>query len=41
MNLIKRDYYDDKAIDKLGRILVFRELDLPLADIKLIRFILL
>ena len=28
--------YDDKAIDKLGQILVFRELDLPLADIKLI-----
>lgn len=29
-------FYDDKAIDKLGQILVFRELDLPLADIKLI-----
>jgi DNA-binding transcriptional MerR regulator len=28
--------YDDEAIDKLGQILVFRELDLPLADIKLI-----
>ena len=28
--------YDDKAIEKLGQILVFRELDLPLADIKLI-----
>lgn len=28
--------YDDKAIDKLGQILVFRELALPLADIKLI-----
>lgn len=28
--------YDDKAIDKLGQILVFRELTLPLADIKLI-----
>ena len=28
--------YDDKAIQKLGQILVFRELDLPLADIKLI-----
>ena len=28
--------YDDKAIDKLGQILVFKELDLPLADIKLI-----
>ena len=28
--------YDDKAIDKLGQILVFRELDLPLADRKLI-----
>ena len=28
--------YDDKAIDKLAQILVFRELDLPLADIKLI-----
>lgn len=29
-------FYDDKAIDKLGQILVFRELDLPLAGIKLI-----
>lgn len=29
-------FYDDKAIDKLGQILVFRELDLPLSDIKLI-----
>ncbi len=29
-------FYDDKAIDELGQILVFRELDLPLADIKLI-----
>lgn len=29
-------FYDDKAIDRLGQILVFRELDLPLADIKLI-----
>ena len=29
-------FYDDKAIDKLGQILVFRGLDLPLADIKLI-----
>ena len=28
--------YDDKAIEKLGQILVFRELDFPLADIKLI-----
>ena len=28
--------YDDKAIEKLGQILVFREMDLPLADIKLI-----
>ena len=28
--------YDDKAIEKLGQILVFRELELPLADIKLI-----
>ena len=28
--------YDDKAIEKLGQILVFRELDIPLADIKLI-----
>lgn len=28
--------YDDKAIEKLGQILVFRELDLSLADIKLI-----
>lgn len=28
--------YDAKAIDKLGQILVFKELDLPLADIKLI-----
>ena len=28
--------YDDKAIKKLGQILVFRELDIPLADIKLI-----
>ena len=28
--------YDDKAIEKLGQILVFRELDLPLSDIKLI-----
>ena len=28
--------YDDKAIQKLGQILVFRELELPLADIKLI-----
>ena len=28
--------YDDKAIERLGQILVFRELDLPLADIKLI-----
>lgn len=27
--------YDDKAIDKLGQILVFKELDIPLADIKL------
>lgn len=26
--------YGDKAIEKLGQILVFRELDLPLADIK-------
>lgn len=26
--------YDDKAIDKLGQILVFKELDIPLADIK-------
>ncbi|MBR6404465.1 MAG: MerR family transcriptional regulator [Eubacterium sp.] len=29
-------FYDDKAIEKLGQILVFRELDLSLADIKLI-----
>ena len=29
-------FYDDKAIDELGQILVFRELGLPLADIKLI-----
>ena len=29
-------FYDDNAIDELGQILVFRELDLPLADIKLI-----
>lgn len=29
-------FYDDKAIEKLGQILVFRELALPLADIKLI-----
>ena len=28
--------YDNKAIEKLGQILVFRELDIPLADIKLI-----
>ena len=28
--------YDDKAIEKLGQILVFRELDLSLSDIKLI-----
>ena len=28
--------YDDKAMEKLGQILVFRELELPLADIKLI-----
>lgn len=28
--------YDDKAIDKLRQILVFKELDIPLADIKLI-----
>lgn len=28
--------YDDKAMEKLGQILVFRELDIPLADIKLI-----
>ena len=28
--------YDENAIEKLGQILVFRELDLPLADIKLI-----
>ena len=28
--------YDDKAIEKLGQILVFRELDIPLAGIKLI-----
>ena len=28
--------YDDKALDRLGQIFVFRELDLPLADIKLI-----
>lgn len=28
--------YDDEALDRLGQILVFRELDLPLADIKLI-----
>ena len=28
--------YDDKAIEKLGQILIFRELDIPLADIKLI-----
>jgi len=28
--------YDDKAVEKLGQILVFRELDLPLSDIKLI-----
>ncbi len=28
--------YDDKALDRLGQILVFRELDLPLADIKII-----
>ena len=28
--------YDDKAMEKLGEILLFRELDLPLADIKLI-----
>ena len=28
--------YDDKAIEKLEQILVFRELDLPLSDIKLI-----
>ena len=28
--------YDDKAIERLGQILVFRELDLPLSDIKLI-----
>ena len=28
--------YDDKAIERLGQILVFRELELPLADIKLI-----
>ncbi len=28
--------YDHKALEKLGQILVFRELDLPLADIKLI-----
>lgn len=28
--------YDDKAIDKLGQIIVFKELDLSLADIKLI-----
>ena len=26
--------YDDKAIDRLGQILVFKELDLPLSDIK-------
>ena len=29
-------FYDDKAIERLGQILVFRELELPLADIKLI-----
>ena len=29
-------FYDDNAIDELGQILVFRELNLPLADIKLI-----
>ena len=28
--------YDDEAIERLGQILVFRELDFPLADIKLI-----
>lgn len=28
--------YNDKAVEKLGQILVFRELDLPLSDIKLI-----
>lgn len=28
--------YDDNALDRLGQILVFRELDLPLADIRLI-----
>ena len=28
--------YDDKAIERLGQILVFRELELPLADINLI-----
>lgn len=28
--------YDDKGIDKLGQIIVFKELDLSLADIKLI-----
>ncbi len=28
--------YDDKAIDKLGQILLFKELDLPLTDIRLI-----
>ena len=28
--------YDDKAIERLGQILVFRELDFPLADIRLI-----
>ena len=28
--------YDDKAVEKLGQILIFRELDLPLADIRLI-----
>ncbi len=28
--------YDDKAMEKLGQILLFRELDLPLADIRLL-----
>ena len=28
--------YDDKALQKLQQILVFRELDLPLADIRII-----
>ena len=28
--------YDDKAVEKLGQILVFRELEIPLSDIRLI-----